>query len=126
MTRARASARATPLTAGDKAYARTFTRLQVAAAVWTLWKRRSQEKGWDQQWLADRLGRDKSRVSRLLNSPGNWTMDTVADLIEAMGARLCDIELVPYEEIVDAPRRPAPPSIAHLVRPPAATRRAAG
>lgn len=87
------------LTETEKAYGRTGTRLQVAAAVWTLWDRLRKEQGLDQQWLADRMGKSKSRVSRLLKGPGNWTLDTVGDLLEAMQGRLTCVEAHTYDEI---------------------------
>lgn len=99
-----AKKKAQPLTEAEKAYARTTTRLQVAAAVWALWERVRDMEDLDQQWLADRLGKDKGRVSRLLREPGNWTMDTVADLLEAMGGRVTKVETMLYSELA---RRPA-------------------
>jgi len=34
--------------------------------------------------IARRLGKDPAQVSRLLNSPGNWTIDTIAELLFAI------------------------------------------
>jgi transcriptional regulator with XRE-family HTH domain len=101
-----------PVTAGDLGYARTATRLMVAGAVWRLWDQLRRDQGLDQQWLADRLGKDKSRVSRLLKGPGNWTMDTVADLLEAMEGRLTLVEATLYRDI--AASSPIEPSLAAL------------
>jgi hypothetical protein len=83
----------------EKSYGKTTTRLQVATAVWSLWERLRKEHGLDQQWLADRMGKDKSRASRLLNAPGNWTLDTVGEILEAMGGRITLVEAHTYEEI---------------------------
>lgn len=88
-----------PVGEAEKSYGRATTRIQVATAVWTLWDRLRKEQGIDQQWLADRMGKDKSWASRLLKGPGNWTLDTVGDLLEAMGARLTCVEAHTYEEI---------------------------
>jgi hypothetical protein len=41
--------------------------------------------------LADRLGLGRDRISKLLASPGNWTIETVAELL----AGICREELVP-------------------------------
>lgn len=109
--------KAEPLTEARKAYSRTATRAKIASAIWRLWKKISQEQGLDQQWLADRMGTDKARVSRLLKAPGNWTIDTVADLLEAMESRLTDFEIVRYSELLGTGRSaragPAPQSLSH-------------
>lgn len=90
---------AEPLTDAERAGGRTAARIDVAAAVWTLWDRIRKERDLDQQWLADRLGKSKSRVSRLLKGPGNWTLDTVGDLLEAMEASFTCVEAHTFEEI---------------------------
>src|SRR3954453_20298410 len=97
---------------GDKSYARTTTRLMIAGAVWQLWEQLRDEQGLDQQWLADRLDKDKSRVSRLLKGPGNWTIDTVADLLEAMEGRITMVETKFYRDI--AASSSVEPSLAAL------------
>lgn len=95
-----------PVSDTDKAYARMTTRIQVATAIWTMWDRLRNERGVDQQWLADRMGKNKSWVSRLLKGPGNWTLDTAGDLLAAMEGRLTLVEAHTYEEIEqgDVPR----------------------
>lgn len=98
-------ARAKAISEADMAHGRTIARIQVATAVWSLWDRLRLEKGLDQQWLADRLGKDKSRVSRLLKGPGNWTLDTVGDLLEAMGGRLTSVEAHTYDDIAQGRQR---------------------
>jgi transcriptional regulator with XRE-family HTH domain len=107
-----ASGRADPISAGDRGYARTTMRLMIAGAVWQLWEQLRRDKGVDQKWLADRLNKDKSRVSRLLNGPGNWTMDTVADLLEAMEGRLTLVQAKFYRDI--AASSPIEPGLAAL------------
>lgn len=91
--------KADAISVGDKGYARTATRLMIAGAVWDLWERLRREQGVDQQWLAGRLNKNKSRVSRLLKGPGNWTIDTVADLLEAMEGRLTVVDAKFYRDI---------------------------
>lgn len=44
--------------------------------------------------LAERLGLGRDRVSKLLGSPGNWTIDTIAELL----AGICREELVPSSQ----------------------------
>jgi transcriptional regulator with XRE-family HTH domain len=50
------------------------------------------EKKLNQAALADRLGVSRARVSKLA-APGNWTLDTVADLLAAMEAKLTNVEV---------------------------------
>lgn len=95
------------ITEGEKGYARAAVRLKIGRAVWALWDRLREEEGVDQTWLVERLGSNKGRVSRLLNGPGNWTLDTVADLLEAMEGRLTAVEVKRYRE-VDAAARVEP------------------
>jgi len=49
--------------------------------------------------IADRLGKDRSQISRWFSGPGNWGLDTVSDLLLAMGAEM-DHEIVSLNEPV--------------------------
>lgn len=62
-----------------------FARLrdQVFDAVTALWRRRKAE-GLSQKELAARIGRDPAWVSRSLAAPGNWTLRTAGELIQAL------------------------------------------
>lgn len=90
---------ARPITEEGKGYARTAVRLKVARTIWTLWDNLREHEGVDQTWLVERLDSNKGRVSRLLNNPGNWTLDTVADLLEAMEARLTLVQAKRYRDV---------------------------
>jgi hypothetical protein len=58
-------------------YLRTKTRLTLFSLVWREFK----ESGVSQSDLAARLGKGTDRVCKLLAAPGNWTLDTVAELL---------------------------------------------
>ena len=47
---------------------------------------RQEDRGLSQAELARRVGRKPEVVNRLLGSPGNWTLNTVSDLLLGMGA----------------------------------------
>ena len=53
-----------------------------------------QQKSLTKAKLARRLGLEPARVSRLLGSPGNWTLDTVSELLVG----ICREELRPQSE----------------------------
>ena len=72
------------LTKAEKAYVRTETRLDRRAVV-RLFEELEKKKNLNQVALADRLGVSCSRVNKLVTAPGNWTLDTVADLLAADG-----------------------------------------
>jgi len=38
--------------------------------------------------LAEKLGKDPAQITRWFNAPGNWTLDTISDLLLAMGAEM--------------------------------------
>ena len=47
--------------------------------------------------IARRLGKNPSQVSRWLSGPGNWTLDTVSDLLTAIESEL-DTRVVFYRD----------------------------
>jgi hypothetical protein len=47
---------------------------------------RQEDRGLHQAELARRIGRKPEVVNRLLGAPGNWTLNTVSDLLLGMGA----------------------------------------
>ena len=69
---------------------------QVFDAVRRLWHRRRSE-GWTQKQLAEAIGRDRGWVSKNLNMPGNWTLRTAGELIQALEGE-AEIDIVPLEQ----------------------------
>ena len=45
-------------------------------------------KGFSRADLARRIGKRPEQITRLLGAPGNWELDTVSDLLLAMGYEL--------------------------------------
>jgi hypothetical protein len=63
--------------------------------------------------LARRLAKDPATITRLLGAPGNWTLDTVSDLLLGMGLGLT----VGVESLTDAPvLADSDPALAQLQR----------
>jgi hypothetical protein len=46
------------------------------------------EAGVNKATLAKRLGKDPAQITRLLGAPGNWTIDTFAQLLFAIDGRM--------------------------------------
>jgi hypothetical protein len=55
--------------------------------------REAKDQGLTQAQLALRIGKDPGRLSNTLSSPGNWTIDTIAELLFG----ICRSELAPAD-----------------------------
>jgi hypothetical protein len=74
----------------------------------TLVQNEFQKSGISQADLASRMGLGTDRVCRLLGAPGNWTSDTVADLLFAMSGAEVDYGVsYPLEKPRRNSQRPA-------------------
>ncbi len=51
-----------------------------------------EEKGWSQQQLADKLGKDKGYISRIIRGEMNVTIRVIAELEQALSAKILKIE----------------------------------
>ena len=80
-----------------------FARLrdQMFDAVTALWRRRKAE-GLAQKELAARIGRDPAWVSRSLAAPGNWTLRTAGELIQALEGE-AEIRVAALEDASETP-----------------------
>src|SRR5919108_2912339 len=72
-----------------KEYDRQMLRASVVSLFWSVIADRKKRRGYKLQHLADKLGCDKSIVSRWFsgNAP-NWTLNTIADLSNALNVEL--------------------------------------
>ncbi len=66
-------------------------------AVHGLWRKRKGE-GRTQSDLASTLGKDEGWLSRNLRGPGNWTIKTLGEMVEALDGEL-EIFVHPIEDI---------------------------
>lgn len=71
----------------------------VFDAVLALWRRRRSE-GWTQKDIAELIGRDPGWVSKNLRAPGNWTLRTAGELVQALGGE-AEITIAALEDADD-------------------------
>lgn len=88
-----------PISKARRTYARTEARLTIIGAVTKLYEELAASGKVNQSRIAERLGVSRSRISRLLSGPGNWTIDTVGDLLAAMDGKITDVRVRPTDEI---------------------------
>jgi len=67
------------------AYFRTQLRYALHDVVLQEFLRQEDKVEINQADLARRIGRKPAQISRLLGAPGNWTINTVSDLLLGMG-----------------------------------------
>jgi hypothetical protein len=80
-----------------------FARVRDLAfdAIHALWRRR-QEEGMKQLDIVRALSRDPAWVSRNLRGPGNWTLRTIGELVEALNGEI-EIVIHAKEEVPERP-----------------------
>jgi len=79
--------------AGKLAYFQARLSNRLHEAVLNRFMQLEKEKGLTRAELARRIGRKPEQVTRWLGSSGNWTLETVSDLLTAMGCEL-SVELM--------------------------------
>jgi hypothetical protein len=75
-----------PIPPGVLEYFQTRNRMRV----FTLVQQEFEKAGISKAELADRLERGTDRISHLLGAPGNWTLDTISDLLFAISGAEVD------------------------------------
>lgn len=75
--------------------------------VFDLVARSCVENGVQRASIGRRLGKDPAQITRLLSAPGNWTIDTVAELLFSIdGSMLRALSYRPLEEPSSNRRHP--------------------
>jgi DNA-binding XRE family transcriptional regulator len=88
-----------PFTA-TQAGMRVRARNQIVGAVTrAVRKRQRKTPALTQSIAAERLGITRQRMSTILNNAGNWTMDTIGDLIFAFDLQIEEIKIVLDEDL---------------------------
>jgi DNA-binding phage protein len=86
------------LTSFDIAYFRQQLRNRVFEAVIAYFADRAAAFGLTKAAIAAKLGKEPSQITRWLAGPGNWTLDTISDLLLAMDAELEPVVMPLNEE----------------------------
>lgn len=81
-----------PIPEGKLAYLRERTKNRIYNYILQRFLDRQREEDFTRADLARRIGRRPEVITRLLGAPGNWTIDTVSDLLVG----ICAEELEPY------------------------------
>ena len=71
-----------------RVYERQMLRSAFQSLFWNVILTRKREDGFNFKALADRLGINKSYISRSFSSPPNWQIDKLADMADALGVDL--------------------------------------
>jgi len=75
-------------------------------------------RGFTRADLAHRIGREPTQITRWLGAPGNWTLDTVSDLLLGMASELDFTATFLREKTdIDTPQKPHE-SLTSMASPP--------
>src|SRR3546814_1203005 len=66
-------------------YFNAHAQSKAHATVLDLFSRLADEEGLARAFLARRLGKKSGQITRWLGAPGNWTLETLTNLLLAMG-----------------------------------------
>lgn len=91
-----------PLSLGTREYFRSRLRNRLYDHVVGMYLERERAGTLNQRALAARIRRRPEVVNRLLMAPGNWTLDTVSDLLLGIGPAELDMSSTP---VVNRPAR---------------------
>lgn len=82
-----------PIPAGKLAYFRARLQDRIYNLVTREFLRKENANQMSRSDLADRLGKDPAQITRHFASPGNWTLDTISDLLLGVAASELEIGL---------------------------------
>lgn len=78
-------------------YFRQRNKNKVFQSVVAFFAREAEKRGLTKSEIAEALGKDRSQITRWFSGPGNWELDTISDLLLAMGAEM-DHQIVSFDQ----------------------------
>ena len=91
---------------GKRVYFQERLRNRLYSMVLSEFSARAKAEGLTQASVATRIQKRPEQVNRWLASPGNWTLDTVSDLLLAIAGSELNFSIAPLDE---APRNQTSP-----------------
>jgi hypothetical protein len=70
-----------PIPPGKRAYFQERLRNRIYCLILEEFIQKSESENLTQKTLAHRVGKGADQINRWLSSPGNWTIDTISDLL---------------------------------------------
>jgi Helix-turn-helix len=86
-----------PMKRRDVAYYRQRQKNHVFTALVEFFAEEAQRRGVTKKQLAETLSKDPSQITRWLSAPSNFELDTVSDLLLALGAEM-DHKIVRFSD----------------------------
>lgn len=85
-----------PLTAREIHYFRQRLKNRIFQSIVAFFADKAEKSGLTKKDVASSLGKDPAQITRWLSGPGNWTLDTVSDLLLAIDCEL-EFRIEPIE-----------------------------
>lgn len=108
-----------PIPAGKLEYFRERFRSRLHEVVLDEFLRR-EDRGLTQVELARRIGKRADQISRLLGASGNWTLNTVSDLLIGMASELDFVVIPVADRTMPATSQTQLATLSDLASPPSA------
>ena len=87
-----------PIPINKRAYFQERLKNRLYHLIVSEFQRMNKDKKFTQKDLAVRIGKGTDQINRLLSSPGNWTLDTVSDLLIGIASAELEIEIMPISQ----------------------------
>jgi transcriptional regulator with XRE-family HTH domain len=91
-----------PISARTRAYYRRRLQNRIHRLILAAFRQQQKETGLNQKQLAERIGKDKSKVNYWLGVPSNLTLETISDLLLGMGVDLDDPSVTSIANLISA------------------------
>lgn len=98
-------------------YSRLMLRSMFQSLFWNVLMARKRQFGFTFSTLADKLGINKSYISRSFSSPPNWQIDKIADMADALNIELVVVAHDKADGTIYSANGFTPPSVTYNLVP---------